>query len=109
MRSVLRAILRALGLSDPKETIDIAGHLDALAEKRVEDGGDHLEWRTSIVDLMKLVGLDSSYEVRKRLAQELNYPDSIEDSQRMNIWLHAQVMQKLHENGGRVPQELMPK
>jgi hypothetical protein len=64
-------------------------------------------WRESIVDLMKLLGLDSSLTARKELAQELNYPGNMEDSATMNIWLHKQVMQKLAQNGGKVPQELL--
>ncbi|ANU07489.1 DUF3597 domain-containing protein [Paraurantiacibacter namhicola] len=66
------------------------------------DGADKLNWRTSIVDLMKLVGIDSSYENRKELAQELgrtDYSGSAED----NIWLHKATMQEIAKNGGRVP------
>ena len=66
-----------------------------------------LNWRTSIVDLMKLLDLDSSLAARKELAQELGYTGDSNDSATMNIWLHKQVMQKLAQNGGRVPPELM--
>jgi hypothetical protein len=65
-----------------------------------------LNWRTSIVDLMKLVGLDSSLQHRKELAMELGYTGDQNDSAAMNIWLHKAVMRKLAENGGRVPTSL---
>ena len=64
-------------------------------------------WRHSIVDLMKLVGMDSSLASRKALAAELKFTGDTADSATMNIWLHKQVLQKLAENGGRVPQELL--
>jgi len=66
-----------------------------------------LDWRHSIVDLMKLVGIDSSLNARKTLAQELHYTGDTNDSAAMNIWLHKQVMQKLGENGGKVPPDLV--
>ena len=65
-----------------------------------------LDWRNSIVDLMKLVNLDSSLTARKELAQELNYTGDMNDSTSMNIWLHRQVMVKLADNGGKIPDEL---
>ena len=65
-----------------------------------------LDWRTSIVDLMKLLELDSSLSSRKALAQELHYTGDMNDSASMNIWLHKQVMKKLAENGGKVPADL---
>ena len=65
-----------------------------------------LDWRHSIVDLMKLLGLDSGFQARKELAQELGYTGDTGDSAAMNMWLHKQVMQKLAENGGKVPDEL---
>jgi hypothetical protein len=68
--------------------------------------GEQLNWRTSIVDLMKLLGLDSSLSARKELASELHYTGNTEDSAAMNIWLHKQVMQKLAANGGKVPDDL---
>jgi hypothetical protein len=67
---------------------------------------ERLEWRKSIVDLMKLLDLDSSLAARKQLAQELKYSGDTNDSATMNIWLHKQVMTKLAENGGKVPNEL---
>jgi hypothetical protein len=65
-----------------------------------------LNWKQSIVDLMKLLGLDSSLDNRKALAKELGYSGDMNDSASMNIWLHKQVMNKLAENGGNVPAEL---
>ena len=76
--------------------------LTALAAKNPEK----LDWKRSIVDLMKLLDLDSSLAARKELAQELHYTGNTSDSASMNVWLHKQVMVKLAENGGRVPAEL---
>jgi Domain of unknown function (DUF3597) len=76
--------------------------MDNLAGRSSE----RLDWRRSIVDLMKLLNLDSSLAARKELAQELNYAGDTNDSASMNIWLHKQVMIKLAENGGKVPDEL---
>ena len=76
--------------------------MDDLASKAPQQ----LNWRTSIVDLMKLINLDSSLAARKELAQELHYSGDVNDSASMNIWLHKQVMTKLAENGGKVPSEL---
>ena len=66
-----------------------------------------LDWRHSIVDLMKLVGIDSSLANRKALAQELGYTGDMNDSATMNLWLHKQVLRKLSENGGEVPANLL--
>ena len=82
--------------------VDVAAIMDGLAGQSSE----RLDWRKSIVDLMKLINLDSSLTARKELAQELNYTGDMNDSASMNIWLHKQVMIKLAENGGRVPDEL---
>ncbi len=82
--------------------VDVAAVLDDLAGKSKQK----LEWRHSIVDLMKLLDLDSSLGARKELARELGYGGDTGDSATMNIWLHKQVMVKLAENGGRVPDEL---
>jgi hypothetical protein len=82
--------------------IDIAAVLD----KRDEDSDEDLDWRVSIVDLMKLLSLDSSLKSRKALAQELHYSGDMGDSATMNVWLHKQVMTKLAENGGIVPADL---
>jgi hypothetical protein len=84
------------------QTVDVEAVLSGLASKNQQQ----LNWRTSIVDLMKLLDLDSSLNARKELAQELNYTGDMNDSAAMNIWLHKQVMQKLAENGGKVPDEL---
>ena len=86
----------------PKIAVDVAAVMDAIADKSDED----LDWRKSIVDLMKLLQLDSSLKSRKELATELKYSGDMGDSASMNIWLHKQVMTKLAENGGKVPAEL---
>lgn len=88
----------------PLQSIDVSAVLSLLAQKSHEK----LNWQTSIVDLMKLLSLDSSLAARKQLAQELKYSGDIHDSAKMNTWLHQQVMKKLAENGGRVPGELHP-
>jgi hypothetical protein len=80
--------------------------VEAVLTKLVEQKKEKLDWRKSIVDLMKLLDLDSSLAARKKLAQELHYTGDPNDSASMNIWLHKQVMQKLAENGGKVPPEL---
>ena len=85
-----------------KASVDVEAVLTELASKNSQQ----LNWRTSIVDLMKLLDLDSSLTARKELAQELHYNGDMEDSASMNIWLHKQVMQKFAENGGKVPDEL---
>ena len=82
--------------------VDVEAVLVGLASKNAEK----LNWRTSIVDLMKLLQLDSSLAARKELAQELHFTGDTNDSASMNIWLHRQVMIKLAENGGKVPEEL---
>lgn len=73
------------------------------------DSGDErdLNWRTSIVDLMKLVGLESSFAERKELAQELGYTGELDGSAEMNIWLHKRVMEELAANGGKVPASML--
>lgn len=82
--------------------VDIAAVLDKLAR----EAGQKLDWRRSIVDLMKLLKMDSGLPARRKLAQELHYTGDTKDSAAMNIWLHRQVMLKLAENGGKVPAEL---
>ncbi|HEV2652926.1 MAG TPA: DUF3597 domain-containing protein [Rhizomicrobium sp.] len=77
-----------------------------LADKATKLGRPN-NWRVSIVDLMTLLGLDSSREARTSLAHELGYTGDVHDSATMNIWLHKQVMTKLAENGGKVPADLM--
>lgn len=87
----------------PITQVDVAQKLEALAANH----GETLNWRTSIVDLLKLLGLDSSLTARKELAEELHYTGSTDDSAAMNTWLHSAVMKKLAENGGTVPAELL--
>jgi hypothetical protein len=84
-------------------SVDVEAVLTRLAGQKKEK----LDWRHSIVDLMKLLDLDSGLSARKRLALELQYLGDMNDSASMNIWLHKQVMTKLAENGGKVPPELM--
>ena len=87
----------------PVQAVDVTAILDNLAAKNPEK----LDWRKSIVDLMKLVGIDSSLAARKQLAAELHYSGDEKDSAAMNIWLHKEVIKKIAENGGKVPQELL--
>ncbi|MGU3493543.1 DUF3597 domain-containing protein [Xanthobacteraceae bacterium A53D] len=86
----------------PAQTVDVAAVLGGLAAKNPEK----LDWRRSIVDLMKLLDLDSSLAARKELAKELHYDGDMGDSATMNVWLHKQVMAKLAANGGVVPADL---
>ena len=86
----------------PPESVDVAAILDkAVAAKK-----EKLEWRTSIVDLMKALDIDSSLAARKELAKELGYSGDTNDSASMNVWLHKQVMGKLAANGGKLPPEI---
>ena len=89
----------------PAQQVDVAATLDALAAKNSEK----LDWKHSIVDLMKLVGMDSSLSARKELADDLHYTGDKNDSAAMNIWLHQAVMKELAKNGGKVPQDLLHK
>ena len=89
--------------SQPISEVDVEAILSGLAAK----SDQKLNWRTSIVDLMKLLGLDSSLTERKGLAQELGYTGALDGSAEMNIWLHKQVMRELAANGGKVPAELL--
>jgi len=92
---------------EPDKTVspvDVLSKLDGLAKSNPEP----LNWKTSIVDLLKLLGLDSSLGARKELAKELGCPEEkMGDSAQMNMWLHKTVLQKLAENGGNVPAELL--
>ncbi len=84
--------------------VDVVSKLEALAAANTQK----LNWKVSIVDLMKLLGLDSSLDARKTLATELGCPqDKMGDSAKMNMWLHKTVLQKLAENGGNIPKELL--
>jgi 3-oxoacyl-ACP reductase-like protein len=80
--------------------------LEALIARTVAAQDEKLDWRQSIVDLMKALKLDSSLAARKQLAQELGYTGALDGSAEMNIWLHRQVMTKLAESGGKVPESL---
>jgi hypothetical protein len=92
----------AMPTTQPMSDVDVAATLTALAAKNKEK----LEWKKSIVDLMKLLDLDSSLAARKELATELGYKGNMSDSATMNVWLHKQVMIKLAANGGKVPADL---
>ncbi|POS05938.1 DUF3597 domain-containing protein [Burkholderia gladioli] len=86
----------------PLSDVDVAAVMDQL----VSESGQTLNWRVSIVDTMKALGVDSSLEHRKQLAQELKYDGDTNDSASMNIWLHKQLMQALAANGGKLPPDL---
>ena len=123
--SVFSKILEALGFGkkeDPKPAgdrprvgksdfmpakmeVDVVGKLDAMAKSNPQK----LEWRVSIVDLLKLLDIDSSLENRTELAKELGVPEDKMggDHAEMNMWLHKEVMKKLAANGGNVPKELL--
>ncbi len=82
--------------------VDVGQVLGDMAAKNSQT----LDWKHSIVDLMKLLGMDSSLEHRKELAKELDYTGDMSDSATMNVWLSKQVMKKLGENGGKLPDDL---
>ena len=86
----------------PVQSVDVASIVDKAAAAKHEK----LEWRTSIVDLMKALDIDSSLAARKELAKELGYTGDTNDSASMNVWLHKQVMAKLAANGGKLPPEI---
>jgi Domain of unknown function (DUF3597) len=88
--------------SPPMQSVDVA----AIVDKAAAGKGEKLQWRTSIVDLMKALDIDSSLTARKELAKELGYSGDTNDSASMNIWLHKQVMAKLAANGGKLPPEI---
>ncbi|AVH44260.1 DUF3597 domain-containing protein [Agrobacterium tumefaciens] len=87
----------------PTGNVDVASILDAA----VKQNGQKLDWKHSIVDLLKALNLDSSLSARKELAGELGYTGDTSDSATMNIWLHKAVIKKLSENGGKVPADLL--
>jgi hypothetical protein len=89
-------------VSAPAQTVDVA----AIVDKAAAAKGEKLAWRTSIVDLMKALDLDSSLAARKQLAKELHYTGDTNDSATMNVWLHKQVMAKLAANGGKLPADI---
>lgn len=80
--------------------------VEAMIQKLAEKSNEELNWRQSIVDLMKLLKLDSSLKAREQLAKELGYTGALNGSAEMNVWLHKQVMTKLAESGGVVPDSL---
>jgi len=86
----------------PAQTVDVA----AIVDKAAAAKGEKLAWRTSIVDLMKALDLDSSLAARKELAKELKYTGDTSDSATMNVWLHKQVMARLAANGGKLPADI---
>ncbi len=88
----------------PISEVDVVSKLEGLAASNPEK----LNWKTSIVDMLKLLGIDSSLSARKELAAELGCPsDKMGDSAQMNMWLHKTVLQKLAQNGGNIPKELL--
>jgi Domain of unknown function (DUF3597) len=88
----------------PVSALDVVSKLESL----VASNAEKLNWKTSIVDLLKLLGLESSLAARKELATDLGCPAAMmEDSAQMNVWLHKTVMQKLAENGGNIPKDLL--
>ncbi len=92
----------AQGQAAPQGTVDVAAVLEGLKAQASQE----LNWKTSIVDLMKLLSMDSSLAARKELAKELHYSGDTSDTATMNIWLHKQIMAKLAENGGKLPDDL---
>jgi Domain of unknown function (DUF3597) len=102
IRSAIFGSAKATEAAAPMSQIDVEAVLTDLVAKKKQK----LDWRKSIVDLMKLLDLDSSLAARKQLAKELNYSGDTNDSAAMNIWLHKQVMNKLAASGGKVPDDL---
>jgi hypothetical protein len=100
---VAQAVPNAGGAPAVTQAVDVEATLDKLKAEHHEN----LDWRHSIVDLMKLVGMDSSLAERKELAADLHYSGDTNDSAAMNMWLHKEVMKKLAENGGHVPASLL--
>ncbi len=99
--SILGNIIDAIFGTHLTTPVDLGPILDKAAAAK----GGNLDWRNSIVDLMKTVDVDSSLTARKALAHELGYSGNTQDTAAMNIWLHAEVMKKLAENGGKFPLE----
>jgi hypothetical protein len=86
------------------EMIDVVKKLEGLAAANSQD----LDWKVSIVDLLKLLDIDSSFAARKELAKELHCPEeNMGDSAKMNVWLHKKVLQKIADNGGNIPRQLL--
>ncbi len=91
-------VTNAAATAPQPQSVDVDGILDFMNEQRDQK----LNWRTSIVDLMKLTGMDSSLAERKELAGELGYTGDTSDTATMNVWLHKQVIQKIKDNGGQI-------
>ena len=89
--------------AQPMAAVDVTAILDKMASENKQK----LDWRHSIVDLMKLVGMDSSLSARRELAADLKYTGDTNDTATMNMWLHKEVMKKLAENGGKIPRDLV--
>ena len=101
---MLELLLRNRSRRPPlREPVDV----EAVLQRMAADNKQQLNWRTSIVDLMKLLGMDSSQENRKELARELGYTGDPGDSAAMNIWLHKRVMKELAAHGGKVPANML--
>lgn len=96
------AVQTAAGSPAAAGAVDVAAILDRAAAA----SGQQLNWRTSIVDLMKALKMDSSLNARQELARELNYPGNVNDSATMNVWLHQELMKQLEAHGGRIPANL---
>jgi hypothetical protein len=96
------AKIETVSIDPNMPVVDIGALLDSLAAK----ASQKLNWKVSIVDLMKLLDIDSSLSARKELAKELHYDGDTHDSAAMNIWLHKQLMKKLAEHGGKLPEDL---
>jgi hypothetical protein len=101
------AIPGASPLANAPAVSTVVVDVEAVLEQMAAKNPQKLNWRTSIVDLMKLVGMDSGLAQRKELATELGYTGNMQDSAGMNIWLHKQVLQKLADNGGKIPASLL--
>ena len=97
------AATKAAAVEEASAMVDVMSKLESMAE------GTKLDWKASIVDLLKVLDIDSSLEARKELAQELGCPPELMggDSAKMNVWLHKTVLKKIAENGGNIPQELL--
>lgn len=90
------------GTASAAPSVDV----DAVLTKAAAAKTEKLDWKNSIVDLMKVLDMDSSLGARKQLAKELNYDGDTNDSAKMNVWLHKQVVKKLAENGGKIPDSM---
>ncbi len=101
-RGTSSAATPAAPAGSPPQSVDVSAVLEGLAAKNSQK----LDWRHSIVDMMKLLDLDSSLASRQELAKELHYTGDMSDSAKMNVWLHGEVMTKLAANGGKVPDDL---